>query len=38
MKIKDRMNTKTGKAMAEHRHKYMEQFLDEFYSEWEGKI
>jgi uncharacterized protein len=36
--LKDRMNTKTGKAMAEHRHKYMEQFLDEFYSEWEGKI
>jgi len=31
--LKDRMNTKTGKSMAEHRHKYMEQFLDEFYKE-----
>ena len=35
--LKDRMNTKTGKAMAEHRHRYMEGFLEEFYSEWEGK-
>lgn len=35
--LKNRMNTKTGKAMAEHRHKFMEQFLDEFYSEWNGE-
>ena len=35
--LKDRMNTKTGKAMAEHRHRYMEGFLKEFYSEWDGK-
>lgn len=31
--LKDRMNTNTGKSMAEHRHKFMEQFLDEFYKE-----
>lgn len=34
--LKDRMNTATGKAMAAHRHNYMEQFLEEFYKEWEG--
>jgi uncharacterized protein len=36
--LKDRMNTNTGKSMAEHRHKYMEQFLDEFYKEWNGEL
>jgi uncharacterized protein len=36
--LKDRMNTSTGKSMAEHRHKYMEQFLDEFYKEWNGEL
>ncbi len=36
--LKDRMNTKTGKSMAEYRHKFMEQFLDEFYEEWNGKL
>lgn len=35
--LKDRMNTSTGKAMAAHRHNYMEQFLEEFYKEWEGE-
>lgn len=36
--LKDRMNTSTGKQMAEHRHRFMEQFLEEFYAEWEGKL
>ncbi len=36
--LKDRMNTATGKAMAKHRHNYMEQFLEEFYKEWEGEV
>lgn len=36
--LKDRMNTKTGKSMAEHRHKFMELFLDEFYKEWNGEL
>lgn len=36
--LKDRMNTEEGRKIAEHRHKYMEQFLDEFYKEWEGEV
>jgi len=36
--IKDKMNTKTGKALAESRHKYMEQYLEQFFAEWNGKI
>lgn len=35
--LKDLMNTKTGRQMAEHRHKYMEDYLEEFFAEWEGK-
>lgn len=35
--LKDRMNTKTGKKIAEERHRYMEQFLEQFYAEWNGK-
>jgi uncharacterized protein len=36
--LKDKMNTKTGKTMAEQRHKYMKEFLDEFYREWDGAL
>lgn len=34
--LKDRMNTATGRAMAERRHRFMETYLEEFYREWEG--
>lgn len=34
--LKDKMNTQTGKRMAEERHRYMEGFLSQFYAEWEG--
>lgn len=34
--LKDRMNTETGRRMAEHRHQYMERFLEEFFDEWNG--
>ncbi|MGB1037352.1 MAG: HD domain-containing protein [Bacteroidia bacterium] len=36
--LKDRMNTPTGKAMADKRHQYMEDYLSQFYNEWEGKL
>lgn len=36
--LKGRMNTQTGKKMAEHRHNFMEQFLKEFFREWNGEI
>ena len=35
--LKDKMNTETAKQIAEERHKYMEEFLDRFYKEWDGK-
>lgn len=35
--LKDKMNTATGKKLAEQRHKFMEDFLDRFYKEWEGE-
>jgi uncharacterized protein len=34
--LKDKMNTTTGKKIATQRHLYMEGFLEQFYSEWEG--
>ncbi|SHI91478.1 HD domain-containing protein [Flavobacterium haoranii] len=34
--LKDKMNTKTGKKMAEERHRFMELFLAQFYSEWDS--
>lgn len=34
--LKDLMNTESGKTIAEQRHQYMEGFLNQFYSEWNG--
>ena len=34
--LKDKMNTPTGKKIAEARHHYMEDFLLQFLAEWEG--
>ncbi len=36
--LKDKMNTKTGKELAENRHNFMEIFLNQFYDEWDGKL
>ena len=35
--LKDRMNTATGREIALQRHKVMEDYLSNFYSEWEGE-
>ena len=35
--LKDLMNTKTGKRIAQERHVYMENFLAQFYAEWKGE-
>lgn len=35
--LKDKFNTESGKKIAEGRHKYMEDFLTQFYGEWNGE-
>ena len=35
--LKEKMNTPSGKQIAEKRHQYMEDYLQQFYNEWEGK-
>lgn len=34
--LKGKMNTATARRMAEERHVFMEQYLTQFYKEWEG--
>ena len=34
--LKDRMNTPTGRAIAESRHQFMEVYLKRFFEEWDG--
>ncbi|BDA45043.1 Uncharacterized protein YpgQ [Coccomyxa sp. Obi] len=36
LKLKDMMKTESGKQMAQHRHRVMEEFVTEFYREWDG--
>lgn len=33
--LKDQMNTNTGKKLAERRHQFMENYLQQFYDEWD---
>jgi uncharacterized protein len=35
--LKEMMNTKTGRKMANERDAYMREYLDRFYKEWDGK-
>lgn len=37
LKLKNLMNTAAGKKLAQHRHQVMEEFLANFYAEWDGK-
>mgnify|MGYP002795046953 CR=1 FL=1 len=36
--LKDRMNTQTGLQIAADRHKFMEEYLIQFYKEWNGEL
>ena len=38
LKLKDNMNTKTAKQIAQKRHQFMEDFLQQFFEEWNGKF
>lgn len=38
LRLKDKMNTPTGKEIALKRHQYMTAFLAQFYGEWEGEL
>ena len=35
--LKDKMNTETGKKIAQERHQFMVTFLSRFYAEWDGE-
>jgi len=36
--LKNMMSTKTGKKLAEGRHRFMENYLEQFYGEWDGEV
>lgn len=35
--LKNKMNTETGRKIAEGRHNFMELYLEQFFNEWDGK-
>lgn len=35
--LSETMTTPTGRQIARHRHRYLQEFLDEFLAEWEGE-
>lgn len=37
LKLKELLNTEPAKVIAERRHQFMEQYLEQFFTEWEGR-
>lgn len=37
LKLKELMNTRKGRELALKRHRFMEDYLQQFYAEWDGK-
>ncbi|MFD1886081.1 HD domain-containing protein [Paenibacillus wenxiniae] len=37
LKLKNRINTPSARHIAEERHQYMQQYVQRFYEEWEGR-
>ncbi|MFD0712814.1 HD domain-containing protein [Paenibacillus sp. GCM10027626] len=37
LKLKERINTASARRIAEERHRYMQQYVEQFYKEWEGE-
>jgi uncharacterized protein len=35
--LKDKINTEAGRRIAEQRHEFMEQYLQQFHNEWNGR-
>lgn len=35
--LKDKMRTESGRQIAENRHEFMQQFLEQFHEEYEGR-
>jgi uncharacterized protein len=38
LKLKELMNTPAGRRRAEGRHRFMEQYLEQFYGEWDSRL
>lgn len=38
LKLKDLMNTETGRRLSDERHNFIESFLIQFYKEWNGPV
>jgi uncharacterized protein len=36
--LRDLMNTRTAKRIADERHKFMEEYLSRFFGEWDGEL
>jgi uncharacterized protein len=36
--LRDLMHTNTGRKLAEHRHQFMLEYLEEFFQEWKGSV